>query len=173
MPNLKHVQKLIQQGDYAFSIDLQDAYLHIPIVKHHHHFLHFVWHNVPSQWKVLPFGLATALRVFMSLTKPILFLCHHKGLHIVIYLDDISWSSFALCRWVRGQACFCVLCWSILVYISIFSSLTFASLRPLVSWGYTVCMSVSLPPDKLADIQQLALSLLWTLHVRVCQVMSF
>ena len=84
------VWQLIQLGDYAFSIDLQDAYFHIPIVKHHHHhFLHFAWHNVPYQWKVLPFGLATALRVFMSLTKPILFLCHHKGLCIVIYLDDI------------------------------------------------------------------------------------
>ena len=37
----------------------------------------------------------------------------------------------------------------------------------------TVRMSVSLPPDKLADIQQLALSLLHTLHVTVCKVMSF
>ena len=36
-----------------------------------------------------------------------------------------------------------------------------------------VCMSVSLPPDKLADIQQLALSLLWTPQITVHQVMSF
>ena len=84
MPTLKNVWQLIQQGDYAFSIDLQDAYLHVPIVKHHHRFLHFVWCNVPYQWKVLPFGLATAPRVFTSLTKPILFLYHCKGLHIVI-----------------------------------------------------------------------------------------
>ena len=90
MPTLKNIWQLIQQGDFAFSIDLQDAYLHIPIVKYHCHFLHFIWHNVPYQWKVLlPYGLATALRVFTSLTKPILFLCHCKGLHIVIYLDDI------------------------------------------------------------------------------------
>ena len=34
-------------------------------------------------------------------------------------------------------------------------------------------MSVSLPPDKLADIQQLALSLLHTPHVTVLKVMSF
>ena len=34
-------------------------------------------------------------------------------------------------------------------------------------------MLVSLPPDKLADIQQLALSLLHTPHVTVCKVMSF
>ena len=87
MPTLKHVGQLIQQGDFAFSIDLQDAYLHVPIAKHHCHFLCFIWHNVPYQWKVLPFGLSTGPRVFTSLMKPILFLCHHKGLHIVICLD--------------------------------------------------------------------------------------
>ena len=75
--------------DYAFFIDLQDAYLHILIVKHHCHFLQFVWHNVPYQWKVWPFGLATAHLVFTALTKPILFLCNCKGFCIVIYLDDI------------------------------------------------------------------------------------
>ena len=36
----------------------------------------------------------------------------------------------------------------------------------------TVHMSVSLPPDKLANIQQLALSVVWTPHVTVHRVMS-
>ena len=39
MPTIRHVWQLIQCGDYAFSIDLQDVYLHIPIVKHYHNFL--------------------------------------------------------------------------------------------------------------------------------------
>ena len=176
MPTLKTVWQLIQQGDYAFSIDLQDAYLHVPIVKHHCRFLCFVWHNVPYQWRVLPFGLATAPRVFTSLTKPILFLCHHKGLHIVIYLDDIL--VLVCSKWAgkRATLVFCVPCWSVLVYIINFSksdlrlsqSFTFLGL----CWD-TVHMLVSLPPDKLADIQQLALSLLHTPHVTVCKVMSF
>ena len=102
MPTLKNVWQLIQQGDFAFSIDLEDAYLHIPIIKHHY-FLHFVWCNVPYQWKVLPFGLATAPRVFTSLTKPILFLCHCKGLHIVIYLDDIL--VLVCSKWAGKRAC--------------------------------------------------------------------
>ena len=61
-------------------------------------------------------------------------------------------------------------------YILIFSSLTFASLRLLVfPGGYIgiLHISVSLPPDKLADIHQLALSLLQTQHVTICQVMYF
>ena len=47
MLTIRHVWQLIQHDYYDFSIDLQDAYLQIPIVKHHHHFLQFVWHNVP------------------------------------------------------------------------------------------------------------------------------
>ena len=39
MPTIRHVWQLYQHGDYAFSIDLQDAFIHIHIVKHHHHFL--------------------------------------------------------------------------------------------------------------------------------------
>ena len=66
-------------------------------------FLCFVWHNVPYWWKVLHFGLATATRFFTSLTKPILFLCHCKGLHIVIYLDDIL--VLVCSKWSGKRAC--------------------------------------------------------------------
>ena len=59
------------------------------LLVHHCHFLRFVWHNMPYQWKVLSFGLAKAPRVFTTLTSPILFLCHHKGFLIVISLDNI------------------------------------------------------------------------------------
>ena len=62
MPTIRHVWQLIQCDDYAFSIDLQDAYLHIPIVKHHCHFLQFVWHNLPYQWKVYHLGWPQHLR---------------------------------------------------------------------------------------------------------------
>ena len=154
MPTIRHIQQLIQH-DYAFSIDLQDAYFIIPIAKHHCHFLKFVWHNMSYQWKVLPFGLTTAPWVFTTLTKPILFLCHYKGFCIVIYLDDILVLDCS--KWVGKRAC-SFLC-SLLVHLGLhmnFSKydlcliLTFCFLG--LCWG-TVCMSVSLPPDKLADIQ--------------------
>ena len=47
-----------QQGDYAFSIQLKDANLHVSFFKVHHCFLHFVWEIKLYEWKVLPFGLA-------------------------------------------------------------------------------------------------------------------
>ena len=127
MPTLKTVWQLIQQGDYAFSIDLQDAYLHVPIVKHHCRFLHFVWRNVPYQWRILPFGLATAPRVsHLSLNLFCSFAIANVCVLSSIWM--ISWSLFALSGQVKGHACFCVPCWSVLGYISIFPSQTFASL---------------------------------------------
>ena len=98
MPTISHVWKLIQCGDYAFSIDLRDAYLLIPIVKHHCNFLQFVGRIHYISRKFYFFGLATAPRFFTALTKPILFLWHHKGFCIVIYLDVIL--VLACSRWV-------------------------------------------------------------------------
>ena len=61
MPTIRQVWLLNQQGNHAFSIDFNDANLHIPIVKHHDcFFLHFVWQHKPYQWKVLSLGLAMA-----------------------------------------------------------------------------------------------------------------
>ena len=155
-----------------FPLIYRTIILHVPIVKHHCHFLHFVWHNVPYQWKVLPFGLATAPRVFTSLMKPILFICHCKGLHIVIYLDDIL--VLIRCKWAGKRACL-FLC-SLLVHLGLHINFSKSDLYLSQSFTFlglcwdTVCMSVSLPPDKLADIQQLALSLLQTPHVTVRKV---
>ena len=53
-----------------------NCYMHISSFKmptHKHGWQLIQWHNVPYQWKVLPFGMATAPRVFTALTKPIFF----------------------------------------------------------------------------------------------------
>ena len=90
----------------------------------------------------------------------------------------ISWSWFALIGQARGHDHFCDLYWFIwITYKLLFLSKSDLCLTQTfcifgVCWD-TVNMSVSLPPVKLADIQQLALSLLQTQHVTVCQVMSF
>ena len=138
MLTIRHVWQLIQHGDYAFSIDLQDAYLHIPIVKHHHHFLWFVWYNVPYQWEVLQFGLAAAAWVFTPLTKPVLFLCHCKGFHILIYLDDIL---VLVHSKLAGKRVHLFLC-SILVWLGLNNNFSKSDLCPtFVSWGYVGILS--------------------------------
>lgn len=45
-------------------VDLKDAYFHVPIAVHHRKFLRFSFLNQAYQFKVLPFGLSLAPRVF-------------------------------------------------------------------------------------------------------------
>ena len=130
---------------------------------------------MPYQWKVLPFGLATAPWVFTALTKPILFLCCCKGFCIVIYLDDILVLVCSKRAGKRAYLFFCSLLFRLGLHIN-FSPSDIHLTQPFCFLGLcwdTLHMSVSLPPDKLADIQQLALSLLQSQHVTVCRVMSF
>ena len=72
---------------------------------------------------------------------------HIGGLWPILILKHFNFPKSDLC--LTQSFCFLGLCWD------------------------TVHMSVSLPPDKLADIQQLALSLLQSQHVTVCWVISF
>ena len=90
MPTIKQVWLLVQPGDYAFSSDLKDVYLHFPIVKHHHNFLQFVWLHWLYQWTVLPFVLATTPGVFSTLSPYCSFVI--TRICVLLFTWMISWS---------------------------------------------------------------------------------
>ena len=54
----------VRKGDYAFKIDLQDAYFHVPIHPSSRKYLRFAFENKVYQFRVLPIGLNTAPQVF-------------------------------------------------------------------------------------------------------------
>ena len=57
----------VRKGDYAFKIDLQDAYFYVPIHPSSRKYLRFAFENKVYQFRVLPFGLNTATQVFIQL----------------------------------------------------------------------------------------------------------
>ena len=61
MDTLNKVLNLVKPNDWAISIDLTDAYLHIPIFSKH---LRFCVENRCYQWKTMCFGPTSAPRVF-------------------------------------------------------------------------------------------------------------
>ena len=131
-------------------------------------FLQYALHNMPYQWKVLllawsqPLGFSgSSLNLSCSFAI--------TSISVLLSIWMTAWSWFALKGQIRGLPYFCALYWSALDYILMFLSLTFTSLRHFVFWGLcwdTVHMSISLPPDKLAHIHQLCLSLLQTQSVK-------
>ena len=66
MSTIKKVCQIIQACDYAFSIDLKDTYLHFLLLSIVIFYI-FFWQIKPDQWKVLPFGQATAPKILLLL----------------------------------------------------------------------------------------------------------
>ena len=78
----------VEKGDYAFKIDLQDAYFHVPIHPSSRKYLRFAFENRVYQFQVLPFGLNTAPQVFTRLGHTVTAYLHHQGILVIPYLDD-------------------------------------------------------------------------------------
>ena len=92
MTTSRTVTNAMHKGDWAVSIDLKDAYFHVPIHVRSRRLLRFAIATNDGlrvfEFRALPFGLTSAPRVF---TKVILPLGHHAHLHAVCllqYLDD-------------------------------------------------------------------------------------
>ena len=60
MDTMTKVLNLVKPQDWAISLDLADAYMHIPIFPKHRQFLRFCVQGRCFQWKVLCFGPTSA-----------------------------------------------------------------------------------------------------------------
>ena len=88
MSTVKDVSTTLRKKDWAITIDLKDAYLHVPIYSKHRRFLKSLWQGNCYQFRRLTFGLTSAPRTFTRLTLPIISLCKSRGIRIIVYLDD-------------------------------------------------------------------------------------
>ena len=88
MENIRTIKKALQPRDYVATVDLRDAYMHVAMFKDHRKFLRFKIAGQAYQFRVLPFGLATAPRVFTKMMAPLVAHARLQGIHIYPYLDD-------------------------------------------------------------------------------------
>ncbi|KAG8452945.1 hypothetical protein GDO86_004664 [Hymenochirus boettgeri] len=89
MESLRSVILAIEPGDYLGSLDIQDAYLHVPIWNGHHRFLRFAIGARHFQFTALPFGLASAPRIFTKIMTCQAAFLRLQGIFILPYLDDL------------------------------------------------------------------------------------
>ena len=88
MESINMLKDLLRKGDYLAKIDLKDAYLTVPVWKGHQKFLQFLWRDSLLEFACLPFGLASAPRVFTKLMKPVLSILRQRGIRLIAYMDD-------------------------------------------------------------------------------------
>ena len=88
METQRAIRRALQQGDWVTSIDLKDAYFHIPIKRAFRKFLRFTVGREVFQFKALPFGLTSAPSEFTRVTSTLASIVHRKGINLHLYLDD-------------------------------------------------------------------------------------
>ena len=88
METTQSVLNSIQRGDWMISMDMRDAYFHIPIHPTSRKFLRFSFNSKTYQFRALCFGLSTAPQVFTRVLAPLAKILHLAGFRILLYLDD-------------------------------------------------------------------------------------
>ena len=88
MTTVQDVRKVLPQGAFTTSIDLKDAYWHIPVRPYFRKFLGFAIAGKKYRFRAVPFGLNLAPHLFSNLCKPILKELRLRGINALVYLDD-------------------------------------------------------------------------------------
>ena len=159
---LRTVKEVLQPGDYMTSVDLRHAYVHVGLAPQERDLFTFHYDNQWYRYRVMPFGLNMAPRVFTKIVKAAASLVRQLGVRIVIYLDDslIMANSRELCLqhtalWIRVL--------QLLGFVINLpkSTLDPAQLREFL--GYLVdslTMSIALPETKRSFIVQHCMNIL-------------
>ena len=82
------VRSAIRSQEWTVSIDIRDAYHHVPMHQAVRKYLHFVVNKKVYQFTCLPFGLATSPREFTKLLRPVVSLLRQQGVKLHVYLDN-------------------------------------------------------------------------------------
>ncbi|CAG8622629.1 28676_t:CDS:1 [Gigaspora margarita] len=89
MEGMGLVEELIQQNDYMISIDLKEAFYHIPLHPDAQKYFVFDFNYERYCFQCLPFGLKTSSWTFKTVLQPIIESIRLNGIRIVAYCDDI------------------------------------------------------------------------------------
>ena len=88
METAQSVLQSLRPGDWMVSLDLQDAYLQVPVHQASRHYLRFCVGDAVFQFTTLCFGLSSAPQVFTRVMAPISSIMHRHGFRLLLYLDD-------------------------------------------------------------------------------------
>ena len=88
METTQTVLQSLREGDCLVSLDLQDAYLQVPVHPASRRYLRFCVGVSVYQFRALCFGLSTAPQVFTRIMAPVSAIMHRHGFWILRYLDD-------------------------------------------------------------------------------------
>lgn len=88
LEDMRSVLKLLRQDCFMATLDLEDAYLLVPIHRESTRYLRFIFRDKLFEFVALPFGLCVSPYIYTKLCKPLVRFLRIKGFIIIVYLDD-------------------------------------------------------------------------------------
>jgi hypothetical protein len=90
MEDHRTARTLIERGDYATSIDIKEAYHHIPVATEFQPYLSFAYAGKYYQYRGMPFGVKHAPRIFTQVMRAAIREIRVKwSVRSILYLDDL------------------------------------------------------------------------------------
>lgn len=89
MTGVYYARHLLQRRDWLTSIDLSDAFLHVPLSRRSMRYLAFRALDKTYWFRAMIFGLSPAPYVFTKLMKPVLARLRQLGIRCMAYMDDL------------------------------------------------------------------------------------
>jgi hypothetical protein len=89
METVQRIAPLLRRGWWATSIDLTDAYYHVPIHPDFRHLFQFHYRETAYKYRAMPFGLATAPEIFTTIALEAASVVKRSlDVDVFVYLDD-------------------------------------------------------------------------------------
>jgi hypothetical protein len=90
MERVLSLKDIIEKNEYAITIDLKEAYNHVPVHHSMKNLLRMCWRGEAYRFVEIPFSLNDAPRVFAKIMKHVERTTRQIwNIKVVIYLDDI------------------------------------------------------------------------------------
>jgi hypothetical protein len=89
MDNLMSVIPGLRTQDWMVSLDLKNAYFHVPILPQSTQFLRICILGICYQYRVLTLGLSTSPIIFAKMLATVMGFLRMGGIRLFPYLDDI------------------------------------------------------------------------------------
>ena len=89
MESIFNAKGSFNKGYYMVEIDLKDEYLTVPIGEDHQKCIRFMRRELILEFSCLPFGLASAPRMFTKLLKPVWSTLRQRGIRLIAWTTSL------------------------------------------------------------------------------------
>ena len=87
--DITKIRNSIPKKAYFTSIDLSEAYWHVPIHARFQKYLAFTFQGRLYMYLAMPFGINIGPRIFSKIITEVLIQLHYQKIRLSVYIDDI------------------------------------------------------------------------------------